>query len=436
MRNYEETLREAKLVASSPETIAAYLEERGKRLAADRFLDEGDEHLEKRLLALNEPLVDLTLARHCRFIETARFLFFKEPDSLALKLSVLTNRAVCNPVFSHVLKALFDENEGMLSAYLAGASDEELYAIFENPKIDDSFLRDFLEGKACWQALSEGKRMTALVALHRNERMKTPYDRSFLDGYAEYSYTAVFDAAWKLAESVPTTPQWASVLHGLYDQLQPDAFSVKEPLEVAARWFPQTPEQVDQEEQPFSFSPYRGVRKGLAKLALSKSSALVPKLFESNDVAFRCAAYAYADLSADQISSAYEKDGELAFDEMVHNHNLWKREGKRKTLNAVAWSVVNNDKHSDLTAANVFNGVREKFVNSHPDWFSDEEDFTPEPSEEPATRSDIEALVSRLASSASTAEQMNTLLETINSRVGFVWWFSLGTLVGIFSRYL
>ena len=436
MRTYEETLREAKLLASSPETIAAYLEKRGRRLAADRFLDEGDEELEKALLAVNHPLVDLSLARHCRFAETARLLFFREPASLALKLAVLANRVVGGSAFSYFLKDLFEQDEGKLSSYLASASDEELYALFENPKINDSFLRDFLEGKACWRELSEARRMTALVALHRNERMKTPYDRSFMDGYAEYNYGAVFDAAWKLAERLPITPQWASVLHWLYVPLQPDAFSVKEPLEVAARWFPQTPEQVDQEEQRLSFSPYRGVRRGLAKLALSKSSTLAPKLFESDDVAFRCAAYAYADLSVEQISSAYERDGELAFEEMVHNQDLWKREATRIALHAVAWSVVNNDKHSDLMAANVFNGVRDRFAKSHPDWFRDEENFTPEPSEEPATKSDIEALASRLSGSASTVQQMKTLLETINGRVGFVWWFSLGTLIGIFSHKL
>lgn len=437
MRDYEETIREAELLAGSPEAVVSYLKDRAARLALEKTSDEGDEELEQALLGLNHPLVDIALARYCRHTPTAKALFHRE--SKALRLALLTNQVLARSIFGYSIAEIFDSDQEKLRNFLTGASDEEIYALFQNPKIDDSFIRDLLEGNYLWEALSEERKQMVVGSLHRNERMKTPYDESFMDGYAEYSYGAVFNAAWKLSETLPVTDKWASTLHWLYDQLQPDAHSIDNPLTVAARWFPQSAESIEQEKEAVGMgftSGYQGVRQGLAKLALAKFKADAKTLLESDDVAFRAAAYRNADLTVEQIGAAYEKDGELAFQEMVHNKHLWKRANKRQALHDVAWSVVNNDKHSDLMAANIFNGVRERFAKEHPDWFRDEEDFTPEPSDEPVTKADLEALATRLATPIPAMEQIKAKLDTIHSRLGFVWWFSLGTLVGVFSRHI
>ncbi|MBS0565574.1 MAG: hypothetical protein JSR87_14235 [Proteobacteria bacterium] len=389
--------------------------------------------MEKSLLARDHPLIDLTLAKHCRHFSTARDLFFREPEKPAVRLALLSNRVVGGALFSGFPVDLFDRDEGKLSAYLAVANDGELCALFENPKLDDSFLRDFLEGGSCWQAMSEDKRLTALYALHSNERMRTPYDDSHMDGYAEYSHNAVFGAAWRLAETASATTRWAFVLNSLYDRIQPYAFSVEKPLEVATRWQPQDDETRKREMEDVGrgfLSDYQGVRKGLARLALAKSSSLAKALLDSEDVAFRSAAYAHSNLTVEQIGEAYAKDGELAFQEMVHNRSLWRQSDRRHALHDVAWAVVKNDKHSDLMAANIFNGLRDSFVKDQPDWFRDDEDSMSELIDgsaavrlvEPATKADI--------------EQIKGKLDAINSRLGFVWWFSLGALVGAFSRYL
>lgn len=282
--------------------------------------------------------------------------------------------------------------------------------------------------------MSEEKRLIAIYALRENERMRTPYDDSFMDGYAEYSYGAVFNAAWKLAETVPTTDSWAYVLSLLYDRLQPDAFSVEKPLDVASRWLLQEEDEAKSVAKGF-LSNHQGVRKCLAKLALAKSTSLAVSLLDSEDVAFRAAGYAHSDLTAGQIEKAYEKDGEFAFREMVHNCNIWRSSDKRKALHDVAWLVVNNDKHSDLMAANIFNGVRDNFAKDHPDWFKEDDDFVPEPSVEPATKADIKELASLIAAPAVALPHIKGMLDIINRRLGFVWWFSLGACVGTFSRY-
>jgi hypothetical protein len=94
------------------------------------------------------------------------------------------------------------------------------------------------------------------------------------------------------------------------------------------------------------------------------------------------------------LSSAYQRDGELMFDMAVHNLWFWRAADTRAALKEIAWAVVNNDKHSDLLAANIYNSIRKDMQRKYPDWFRDEED--PEPvidaSEAPATKANIAAL--------------------------------------------
>ncbi|MFC6674016.1 hypothetical protein [Marinobacterium aestuariivivens] len=278
MRRVEDTIKEAELIASSPEAVAAYLKERGSRLSADELAEEGDEEFEKSLLDRENTLIELALARHCRHSDTAKTLFFKEPTEMALRLSVLSNRVIGRDDLGMFPRILFD-HDGQLASYLGTASDQELLALFENPKLEDDFLQGFLEGGAYWQAISERQRLIALVALSTNDRMKTPYDDSYMDGFAEYnSYEKVFGAAWKLAATAPVSRQWASVLSKLYYQVFPEAHSIDKPLELAARWFPQDEESSKRESEHNErgyLSDYQGVRKGLAKLALSKDPYLL-----------------------------------------------------------------------------------------------------------------------------------------------------------------
>lgn len=439
MRAYEEIIREAELTASSAETVCAYLKERAGRLAAERIKDEGDEQTEMALLGRGCALIDIALAKYCRFSKTAQTLFFREPENKALRLAVLSNRVGGRALFGNFVQNIFDHDEERLSAYLAGASDDELYALFQNPRLGDSFLRDFLEGDACWQAMSEEKRLVAVGALQRNERMKTSYDDIVMDGYSEYSYGAVFDAAWKLAETAPTTPIWANTLHWLYDGMLTDAFSIKAPLELAARWQAPDEEAVKQEAESVAMgflSGYQGVRKGLAQLALDKRSIKPQALLESVDCAFRSAAYARADMTAEQIEKAYELDGELAFQQMIYNRSLWRRAEKRQALHDVAWSVVRNDKHSDMMAANIFNDIKESMAKEHPGWFS-EEDYEPEADDgtEPVTKNDLNRAVETIASQhANAAAMLLQNLSGLGKRIGWIWWFSLGAAAASIFR--
>jgi hypothetical protein len=350
-------------------------------------------------------------------------------------LAVLANTTLGEEFFSQFPVALFGSPEEA-AVWLTMAPDAEISALFENPKLDDSFLRDLLEGSKPWDSIPEERLAAFVESLVRNERMRTPYDDSFMDGYAEYRHGSVFNAAWKLAKRMPVNERWSNALGWLYDRMQPDAFSIDKPLELAARWHPElgNVELIEKEAKELErgwLPSYQRVRKGLARLALHNDSKLLASLLASDDPAFRSAAYADGNISPEQLSAAYEKDGELVFNQSMHNHMIWRTTQGRAALKAVAWLIVNHDKHSDLMAANIYNGIREDLAKKHSDWFKDEEDFAPEPCDEPVTKADLEALADRLTQpgSGQAIEQLKQSMQSLNSRVGWVWWFSLGTLV-------
>ena len=437
MRSYKTVIQEAELVASSPAVVTEFLKKRAAQSKDERRDDDVDEEVEAALHGRNDPLINLALARYGQFNAAVLPLFKGGEVSGAIRLAVLANTALGDEFFSRFPIALFGGPE-QTAVWLTRAPDAEISALLENPKLDDSFLRDLLEGSKPWDSIPE-ERLAAFVAcLARNERMRTPYDDSVMDmdGYGKYSHGSVFNAAWKLAERMPVNECWSRALCWLYDHLQTDAFSIDKPLELAARWHPDPDnvELIEREAKELErgwLRSYQGVRKGLARLALHNDSKLLDSLLVSDDPAFRSAAYADGNLSPEQLSAAYDKDGELVFNQAMHNHKIWRTAQGRAALKAVAWLVVNNHKHSNLLAINIYNGIREDLAKKHAAWFKDEEDFAPEPCDEPATKADIGALADRLTQpgSGQAIEQFKQSLQSLNSRVGWVWWFSLGALV-------
>lgn len=434
MRHFQAVINQECLLASSPHEVARFFKERASKPDEIGSEKDADEELELVLFQRKEPLITLSLAKYATSeVVSLIFASARESDaySRALRLSVLSNESIGMSLFSRFSTYLFKEESSLLS-YLSTADLEEISALFQNKTMDDLFLRDFLEGKESWACMSEDRHMAALDALFYNERIITPYDESFMDGYAEFSYGAVFDAVWKLSERLPVTIMWAARLGRLFDRVLADSFSIEKPLEVAQRWRTSGSDQkaieteIEENDRGY-LSYYQSVRKGLGRLALSKSPILA-ELLMNEDPAFRCAAYCAGKLSPEQISVAFERDGELFFNEAVHNNELWRRLESREALHDVAWAVVRNDKLSDLMAANIFNGIKERMEKMHPDWFKDE-DYQPEieGGDEQVTKDDLHQAVNNIAyNTASVLEQLKQSIITINKQINRMWWFVLG----------
>ncbi|MCW8169754.1 hypothetical protein D8B22_11705 [Verminephrobacter aporrectodeae subsp. tuberculatae] len=424
------------LLASSPEMVLAFLERRAVERRNDE--DEVDEETEVALRGRNNLLVNLALAKHGKFMATVLPMFEACEPSGAIRLATLANTMLGDRIFSDFPTDLFGGPEQM-AAWMDTAPDDELSALFENPNLSNSFLTDLLKGSRSWDVPDE-KMLTIVTILANNERMRAAYAGDSMDGFAEYLHGAVFNAAWKLAERVPTTERWALALRCLYnDCMQMEAFSIEKPLDLVARWHsdPADAELMAWESEGLAggwLSHYQGVRKGLARLALAKDYKLLAELLASEDLALRCAAYSDGDLSPSQLSAAYDKDGEFAFDGAVRNHKLWRTAPRRDALEEVAWAMADNDKHkhSDLPPATfIFNRIKEDHQKNHPAWFKDEEDSEDDPGDKPATKADVQALAERMATPESDQgmEQFKQTLATLSNHVGWVWWFSLGALI-------
>ena len=468
MRGYKTLIQEAELMAMPPEAVAEFLKGRANQTKHEAHDDPVDKDAEKALRGRANPLIDLSLARYGRHIEVVSELFQSADANVApsillfhaestrskssriisgsnspLRLACLANRSVGLMIFASFPVGLLGREPGPMAEWLLTATNNELLSLFENPTLDNSFLRDLLKRSRGWEAIPDDKLCDMVYILHRNPRMRTPRDEDYMDSWLEYSYDSVFDAAWKLAETAPVNEDWAFSLGCLYDQLQTDAFSIKDPLKLAERWHIDPADKKASARQAEDheighLGNMEQVRKGLARLALSKSGKLLAYLLASDDLALRAAAYAAGNLNAEQLRAGSKKDGELFLTEALRNTSLWRSQGARQALHDISWDVVNNHRHSDLMAANEYNSMEKDMRMKHPTWFADEEggqSGDDDDDQSPATKADISSLAGHLDLQAQGTEAVVQALRSLMSRTGWIWWFSLGALVASLRHF-
>lgn len=444
MRGYKTLIQEAELMAMPTEAAAEFLKRRAGQSKDEAYGDPFDREAEHSLRGRADPLIDLALARYGRHMEVVSGLFLSSAPGSPIRLACLANRSLGHEIFQSFPTGLLGREPGPTAEWLLTASDNELCALFENPTLSDSFLRDLLERGRGWEAMPDDELCRMVSILPSNPRMRTAREDEYMDGWAEYSYGSVFNAAWKLAETVPATEGWALSLGWLYEQLQPHAFSIKEPLALAARWHV-SPDDAEanarqtKDHEIGHLGTMERVRKGLARLALSKNSKLLAELLASDDLAFRAAAYSAGNLNAEQLSAGYEKDGDLVLTESLRNLQLWRSRETRQTLHDIAWGVVRNDQHSDLSAANQYNWMEKDVRKKHPAWFADEDAVQNEEDAAdgwaPATKADITSLSNQLDGNARGLNSITQALGALMSRAGWIWWFSLGALVASLRHF-
>jgi hypothetical protein len=441
MRSYTLLINEAELMARSPEGIYDWFT--GYAARVDHFNAELDVAAENALRARHEPLIDLALAKFTRNSDTAELLFTHAQNAdqtnshaRAVRLAVLSNQ-VLGGGFSKIPGSVFPGGEAGVLAWLPIAEREELFALFQNPSIDVFFLREFLEQKDPWQALDEDRLWNAMYALIQNKRMRAEYDGD-MDGLAEYTHNAVFAAAWKLAETVPTTSRWATILGHLLNGM-PEGSSVKDPLTIAQRWqAPEDDEKAQEEEGGYAkggyLTSYQMVRSALVKADIEARRGPPDRFLSSDDPAFREAAYSTMELSVEQIQAGYERDKNLAVNSCQRNDWLWMESEKRKILHDVSWAILEYNNHY-MDSANAYNFIKEQQKLKHPEWFSESE--LVERADLPPTKGDITAVIEAGDRIRDVwLEPMATALVAMNKRISVIWWFSFGALVASAWRHL
>jgi hypothetical protein len=322
-RSYKAIIKQAELLAMSPEAVCSFLKAQAVQSETEVLTDGFDREAELALAGRNDPLISLALAQYARNSETVKALalFDGGEPAQAMRLAALSNAVAAKQLLSHFPVAVLG-GEAMAADWASNAAQEELAALFLNPNLGDDFLRNVLSAKKPWDTIPDEQFMWIVTYLAHNERMKKPYaSKHYDEGYANYTYNAVFDAAWGLAARAPTTPRWANALGWLFNDMVTEGHSIGNPLELAVRWQldPGDAEAVEKETKDVKMgwlSGHQRVRKGLARLALKTDPKLLPKLLCSDDLALRCAAYAEGSLTPKQLSAASQRDGKLDFSEI------------------------------------------------------------------------------------------------------------------------
>lgn len=209
------------------------------------------------------------------------------------------------------------------------------------------------------------------------------------------------------------------------------------PLEVAQRWrIDLTNAELKGKDEAYSMpgflSGFEMVRMGLARLAGDGNQKLLGELLTHEDRAFRAAAYIDCELTQEIIDSAFEKDGELVFQNAIGNRYLWRSAEGREMLRSLAWMVNRADRSGHLDAPNQFNSTERHMEKLHPAWFKDEPAKDDNDEEEidtdkqPATRADLAQAFVLLQNEMEKNKPGKTL--------DWIFWITIFTAIYVFFK--
>jgi hypothetical protein len=392
-RDHKVVLREAELLASSPETVADWLR------THDRWSATGpaDDSLEVNLLARRERLIDLALARYGQCKNVLEDLFGRDDD--ILRAAVLSNEKMHHGIdFPRFL-----DMDRQLN-WLSGLSEIELKALFSNPKLSSYQIKLFFNMQGAWQVLSERQRKTAAWCLVNNMMQWTDTFSVFDPDTWESTRLDAVEAAYAFADRIEMTPPWPAMLAHLYSKLGEPSHISFDPLKIAARWASSDDEdETKKDNKKGNLTTHQEVRCGLGRLAAAKARRDVKKLqslLQHKDVAIRCGAYLVARLSAEQVDAACKKDKYLACNYLIPNEHIW-RDGESRDILEEACRKASKGEEWIISVLHRFHRQRDLTAEAHPDWFEEKYSQENGSMEKPLTESSIEELVDRVLSSES-----------------------------------
>lgn len=348
---------EYQLLNSSPEFVYEWLESnvRDKVTLGEYSRDE----LEEKLLAKNHPLINLGLAMYAES-STVGYQLYQSGDEVIKKAS-LSGRSVL-PEF---LDDSWVVNEDVLPCLLkddfSEGDSQLLAAALTNKYLPDDILESLFNKTELFSDITDDTWLRLIVLSAKNKRLSIPYSSTWLDGYDEYKYNAVFTSAWKLFERVPVTKRAATVLEHLSHCLVSESPHDMNVLEVIERWRSED----EKEEESYSY-----VRMALVRL-LGDYSDDFKGLKEHDDLALRKGYYSFKkSVTAQDVKDGFEKDGKDYLDAAIYNDAIFQNEEARYALSRACWDAP--DEHSNMDYPNYFRGREAHLSEQHPEWFKDE----------------------------------------------------------------
>lgn len=363
--------RDAAFLASCSEAeVFAWLQARPMHLSSVMGTPDTpkDSHiLEYILLRRRLPAIDLALAEHGRSGTVLHRLYMRASGSV--KVVACSNASLfVGDTFGNYWR-----KESLIWTIMFNGPLSEVRALCENPHMSSGVYAAMVE---CWKPedereegktyLPEDRYVAVLNFLSLNPRVpqsrEDSAERNYMDGFADYNYNKFYTSAWKLAETAPTTPDWASALANLFKRLHVPFKCVEDVDMVIARWRP-----ADENE----YAATRYVRGAIAAAFMTPSLDML----NHEDEAIRNAFYRTFDPDRKEFRDLdwnewIDRDKQIYFDISV-NDRVWASVLGRSKLKSMLW--YGSRKNSDLLTMGFYRERVEELEAKHPDWFVDDQ---------------------------------------------------------------
>lgn len=365
-------IKEAELLHASNDFIYTFFSSKER---IDQYrLDDLDEHTEWKLLQKNNYFIDVTLAQYCFFEKTIITIFNKavSDDNLSLKLACLANRSFGKLSYPKIPKLLFNNSDAKILDWFSTITTQELQQLFENEKICDDFLEEFLNTeKELWNVLTEQDQLLVIRSLARNPRVCTDYEG--FDGFGRYRHEKVFEAIWDLAKIVPVTDYWAIALGFLLEKTNDERRDF-ESMEVARRWMVEDKcENKDIGKERGGLNYFEMIRVELYKDIFSYYEKPEQVFWDNDDIAYKASGYRKLRFSVDDIQAAYEADKLIAIEYLLENHNIWREESLRSKLKVLCGDADRRypQDYPEPSKTRQFILKEERLREKFPEWFAE-----------------------------------------------------------------
>jgi len=417
-RKAKHLIHEDRLLHSSPETVSAWLEQANSDVCENRYSRDYDEEIESALLNAGNPLVELAVAQYGTNQDALAKLWARTeqtPDKhtghiRVLRLAILVNQnvGVSRSTGTSLINIIgFDD----FPAFVEQATDEELEAMGQNPRL--AFLETLYEKAGVFESLSDDRWRQIITATTGNPRLSEAFkDRNERDGYREYKHNCVFTAIYKLPTRVPVTQEWAVTLAYLLEKTLPKLPSKTTEEDIDAtmtRW--RAPLFEKPADAKFHIDPSDFLRIYYGRLYFSYGiKKPIEVLLISDDHAVRSAAYAWGELTSEQIKAGAEKDKDEFLFWACSNKSLCRSQVVRESVREVS-RAFGDDEGNELQR---FDYVCAEQRKEKPYWFKDdpyenEAELYDEQSAAQPPAPEIMSLIGKTDKMFSKIEKMHTI---------------------------
>lgn len=333
----------AKLKFASPDSVYAALRDYSDHAGGPFFFSD-DEELENTLLARNDPLINLGLARYATNETVLGTLYRRGREGTGdsdydkgLRLGCLSNRALSRLLTgtSSLFSTVSDSEE--LRRLAHEGDGDEITVLMQNP-VAGSILGLVYERKPPFDSIDSSRLCEFVAASVTNPRLNVVEDDE--DGPDLVAY-GIHKGIFELLRTAPVEPKWLNTLYDLLRRVDPQAARLPgtDPREALARWgqLKMTGfRDEDSEGYLTSLTYVDEFRCMVAALygewSKGKNELEIVGGPESADVALRCAHYGNAALTKEAMRAGYERDKEVFTLAALSNTHLFHKRELRAEL--------------------------------------------------------------------------------------------------------